>query len=248
MYQPPPGVPELNATYEPRDTVIRSMRPIAPRLSLDTEGFELVNHRSAVLDFYDEDQIRRTYYAEGAELVAQATGAARVVVFDHTVRRRLAAGQNKPTDFPRRPVPRVHNDYTAKSGPQRVRDLMAEEAPDLLRRHFSIVNVWRPIRGPLEDAPLALCDARSVSPDDFVATDLLYTDRIGEIYYLRHNAAQRWFYAPRMSAEEVLLFRGYDSEEDGRARFVPHAAFDDPTTPADALPRESIELRTLVFY
>jgi hypothetical protein len=145
-------------------------------------------------------------------------------------------------------VPRVHIDYTLKSGPQRVRDLLPDEAETLLRRRFSVVNVWRPIRGPLEDAPLALCDARSVSPWDLVASDLLYKDRIGETYNVRHNPAHRWFYAPRMSRDEVLLFRCYDSARDGRARFVPHAAFQDPSAPANALPRESIELRMLVFY
>ena len=244
QYEPPPGIPELNATYEPRATVIHNVRPIAATLSLDVEGFRLLNHRSAVRNFYDDGEVQRAYYPEVERLVAQSTGATRVVVFDHTVRRRVhEAGR-----VLRSPVPRVHNDYTVKSGPQRVRDLLGDEAEDLLRRRFSIVNAWRPIRGPLEDAPLALCDARSIAPDDLIATDLLYRDRIGEIYYVRHSLAHRWFYAPRMSRDEVLLLRCYDSEDDGRARFVAHAAFEDPTTPRDALPRESIELRTLVFY
>jgi len=240
MYEPPPGVPELNATYEGRDTIIRNMRPIAPKLSLETEGFRLLHHRSDFKDFYDEDEVRNKHYAEVEKLVRDTTGARHVVVFDHTIRRR-SEGQ-------RRPVPRIHNDYTVKSGPQRVRDLLGDEAETLLTRRFSIVNVWRPIRGPLEDSPLALCDARSIAFEDFAATDLLYKDRTGEIYYVRHNPAQRWFYAPRMTRDEALIFRCYDSEQDGRARFVPHAAFEDPTAPRNPLPRESIELRLLVFY
>jgi hypothetical protein len=248
QYEPPPGVPELNATYEPRQSVIRNMRPIAARLSLDAEGFRLLDHHSTVRDFYDEAEIRTKHYPEVERLVADVTGASRVVVFDHTIRSRLRTTSNEPGVPPRRPVPRIHNDYTVKSGPQRVRDLLGDEAPALLSRRFSIVNVWRPIRGPLEDSPLALGDASSIAFDDFVATDLIYRDRTGEIYYLRYNPAHRWFYAPRMSRDEVLLFRCYDSEEDGRARFVPHAAFEDPTAPRSALPRESIELRTLVFY
>src|SRR5262249_17063797 len=131
---------------------------------------------------------------------------------------------------------------------QRVRDLLAVESAALLRRRFSIINVWRPIRGPLEDAPLALADAQSVAAEDLVATDLLYKDRTGETYNVRHNPPHRWFYGPAMSRDEVLLFRSYDSAEDGRARFVPHAAFEDPTEPINALPRESIELRVLAFY
>jgi hypothetical protein len=248
MYEPPPGVPKISASYEQHRVAIGNLRPIARRLSLDVEGFRLLGHRSGVQDFHDEDEVRDRHYAEVERLIAAETGAACVVVFDHTVRRRFDDTQAE-TGRPRRePVPRVHNDYTAKSGPQRVRDLLADEAEALLRRRFSIINVWRPIRGPLEDAPLALCDARSVAPDDLVPTDLLYTDRTGEIYNVRHNAAHRWYYAPRMSRDEVLLFRCYDSAQDGRARFVPHVAFDDPTAPPDKLPRESIELRTLVFY
>jgi hypothetical protein len=248
MYEPPPGVPELNATYEPRETVIRNMRPFASKLSLDTEGFQLLKHRSAVRNFYDENEVRDAYYTEVEQLVAQATGASRVVVFDHTVRRRVHGVGNTANSTQRTPVPRVHNDYTVKSGPQRVRDLMGDEAEALLTRRFSIVNIWRPIRGPLEDAPLALCDAGTIAPDDLIATDLLYKDRTGEIYYMRHNPAHRWFYAPRMIRDEVLLLRCYDSEQDGRARFVSHAAFEDPTAPRNPIPRESIELRTLVFY
>ena len=248
MYEPPPGVPQTSATFEQHSTLIRNLRPTAPRLSLDVEGFRLLNHRSNVSDFYSDDEVRGAYYAEVENLVREATGAARVVVFDHTVRRRVA-GPGDGIDRPRRePVPRAHNDYTTKSGPQRVRDLLPDEAERLLRRRFSIINVWRPIRGPLEDAPLALCDARSVAAEDLVATDLLYKDRTGETYNVRHNPAQRWFYAPRMSRDEALLFRCYDSADDGRARFVPHAAFEDPTAPRTAIPRESIELRTLVFY
>ena len=142
----------------------------------------------------------------------------------------------------------MHNDYTVKSGPQRVRDLMGAEAGDLLNGRFAVINVWRPIRGVVEEKPLALCDARSVAPQDWVATDLLYPDRTGEIYYVAHNPAQRWFYFPDMTREEAVLLKCYDSATDGRARFSPHTAFADPTSPANARPRESIEVRTLVFF
>jgi hypothetical protein len=247
MYAPPPGVPELNAQYESRHASIHDMRPLAAQLSLERQGFQLLAHQSLVRDFYNDAEVKSVHYPEIERLVADATGARRVVVFDHTVRRRTPGVGTDPNSTPRAPVPRVHNDYTVKSGPQRVRDLLGDEAEPLLKRHFSIINVWRPVRGPLQDSPLALCDARSISFDDLIATDLKYRDRIGEIYYMRYNSAHRWFYAPRMTRDEVLMFRCYDSQEQG-ARFVSHAAFADPTAPADALPRESIELRTLVFY
>lgn len=111
-----------------------------------------------------------------------------------------------------------------------------------------MVNLWRPIRGPIEDAPLAVADARSVKREDLVATDLVYPDRIGEIYYVKFSPSHRWFYAPAMREDEMMLIKCFDSADDGRARFAPHSAFTDPTTPPGALPRESIELRTLVFY
>ncbi len=125
---------------------------------------------------------------------------------------------------------------------------MGEEAETLLQRRFSIVNLWRPIRGPLRDAPLALCDVESVAPGDLVAADLVYRDRTGENYLMTYRPGHRWFYVPEMRADEVLLLKCYNSADDGRARFLPHTAFLDPTAPADVLPRESIELRTFVFY
>jgi hypothetical protein len=143
----------------------------------------------------------------------------------------------------------VHVDYTAKSGPQRVKDLFGEaEAARLAASGARIVqiNVWRPIRGPVQRSPLALADASSVAPEDLVATDQVFPDRVGEIYHLAHDPAQRWYYAPAMTADEVLLIKGWDSLDDGRARFTPHGAFDLPDTPDSAPPRESIEVRTLV--
>jgi hypothetical protein len=111
-----------------------------------------------------------------------------------------------------------------------------------------VINLWRTIRGPLLDTPLGLCDAASVAANDLVASDLIYPNRNGETYSVKFNQDHRWFYFPEMTADEALLLKCYDSATDGRARFAPHTAFVDPTTPADAPPRESIELRTLVFH
>src|SRR5260221_13322901 len=154
-YDPPPGVPRSNGIPEPHVMAIHDARPVMGRLSLDGEGLAIVEHRSAVKDFYDEDELRRVYYPEAIRLVAEITGAERVLVFDHTIRRRIAGGVDRAPGTPRQPVTSVHNDYTVKSGPQRVRDLMGEEAEELLRHRFEIVNVWRPIRGPLRDARFA---------------------------------------------------------------------------------------------
>jgi hypothetical protein len=247
-YEPPQGVARTTVVYRDHEVTIRDVRPVASALSLEREGFQLITAPCSVEDFYDEEAVRTRYYGETVSLLEKLTGAARVVVFDHTIRRRIPGATDRTTGIPRQPVASVHNDYTVKSGPQRVRDLLGEDASALLRRRFSVINVWRPIRGPIQDAPLAVADAQSVHGDDLVATDLVYPDRTGEIYYVKFNPAHRWFYASAMRQDEVMLIKCYDSADDGRARFVPHSAFVDPTTPAGALPRESIELRTLVFY
>jgi len=247
-YDPPPGVPQTNARYEPHEMPIHDVRAVAGDLSLDGAGLRLVEQDSAVRDFYDEDELRRVYYPEAERLVAAATGADRVVVFDHTIRRQLAGVADRTTGAPRQPVPRVHNDYTEKSGPQRVRDLMGDEAEDLLRHRFAFINVWRPISGPLRDAPLAVCDAASVAYGDFVAADLVYRDRTGETYAVTHDPRHRWYYVSAMGRHEALLLKCFDSTRDGTARFAPHTAFEDPSAPTDKLPRESIELRTIAFF
>ena len=247
-YDPPEGVPKTNIVSEPHSVPIFDMRPVADGLTLDVQGFALVPAPTAVTDFYDEAQLQEIYYPETENLVKQAIGATRVVVFDHTIRRRTPGVEDRTPGIPRQPVTRVHGDYTEISGPQRVRDLMGSEADDLLSRRFAIINVWRPIRGPLFDAPLALCDATSLATGDLVPQDLIYRDRTGEIYGLTYNPAHRWYYAPAMQADEALLLKCFDSQIDGRARFMPHTSFADPNAPADMPPRESIELRTLVFF
>jgi hypothetical protein len=141
----------------------------------------------------------------------------------------------------------VHNDYTVTSAPQRVRALLGADAEALLRKRVAFINVWRPIRHAAQDWPLALADARSVRPDHLVATDIVYPDRRGEIYGLVQSPAQRWWYYPDMQLDEALLIKCYDSRADV-AQFTPHTAFENPLTPANAPPRESIEFRTIAFF
>jgi hypothetical protein len=247
-YDPPAGTPRTTVVNEPHVLHISDMRSIVDDISLDAQGFDLVGHRTAVRDFYNEQEVRSIYYPEAEDLLKHATGADRVLIFDHTVRRRIPGSEDRRADAPRQPVPRVHVDHTARSGPQRVRDLLPNEAEKLLRGRVQIINIWRPIRGPLRDTPLAACDARSVKPEQLVASDLVYPNRVGETYSVLFDPGHRWFYAPEMRVDEALLLKCYDSNGDGRARFAPHSAFTDPTTPPNALPRESIEIRALVFH
>jgi hypothetical protein len=244
MYKPPEGTPMRSWHISKHPTAIHNGRH--EELSLDRQGFILVNQDSKVRNFYDDDEVRSVYYPEVERLVKEAAGAARVFAFDHNVRcgpmaRRGDSGVREPVKY-------AHNDYTLKSGPQRVRDLLPAEAEALLKYRFAVINVWRPIRGPVEEMPLAVCDARTIAPDDLVPTDLKYPDRTGEVHSLAFNPAQRWYYFPRMRADEVILLKCYDSAQDGRARFTAHGAFEDPTTPPGAPARESIEVRTLVFF
>ena len=248
-YDPPAGVARVQqAVREAHRVPVHDARPIAADLTLDREGFAVVHHASAVHDFYDEDELRRVYYAEAERLIVEATGASKVFVFDHTLRRRVRGVEDRAAGAPRQPASSVHVDHTEKSGPQRVRDFFGDEADALLRGRVQVINLWRPIRGPLRDAPLAVCDASTVAADDLVASDLVYRDRVGETYAVTFNPEHRWYYVPEMQPDEALLLKCYNSATDGRARFAPHTAFDDPTAPADVLPRESIELRTLVFH
>lgn len=245
-YGPPPGVPARNGQTIECDVTVHDARPVKDMLSLDREGFVLLNHQTAAADLYDETIITSVYYPECERLMKEATGARRVVAFDHIVRNAAKAAVN--SSGIKMPAGRVHNDYTAWSAPRRVRDLMGGEAEELLKHRYAINNVWRPIAGPLLRSPLALCDAETLETENLVASELRYPGRIGETYAITHNPNQFWCYFPEMRPDEALLIRCFDQARSGPARFSAHSAFDDPQTPANAPPRESIEVRTLVFY
>ncbi len=254
------GVKPVNETMGPGDISrrrtgkredhkvnMRNGRLLRDTLSLETQGFEFVDHPTAVKDFFDADEIKSVYYPEIETLVKQRTGASRVVIFDHTLRSGDQATREEK--LIREPVMSVHNDYTEWSAPQRVRDLLpADEAEALLKKRFAIVQVWRAIRLPIESNPLAIADARSLATGDLIASERRYPDRVGETYQVSYNPDHEWFYFPNMRRDEALVFKVYDSEKDGRARFTAHSSFDDPTSAADAAPRESIEIRTIAFF
>jgi len=244
--EPPAGEPRSNTRHEPHKVAIRDARPVFGEVSLDGNGFAFINHRSALSRFDDEDEIRAIYHPETEEQLKRATGADRVYIFDHTVRRRIPGFEDR-RDGPRQPALRVHIDHTAKSGPQRVRDFLPDEAEQLLKGRVQVINFWRPIHHPVYDAPLAVCDAETVAAGDLVPSDLIYQHRVGETYAVTYNPAHRWFYLSQMRPDEALLIKCCDTAT-GRARFTPHTAFLHPAAPAGAAPRESIEIRALVFH
>ena len=247
-FDPPPGEPKSTALPEPHRVPIFDARPIAQTFSLDREGFALVRHPTQVKDFYNEEEVKAVYYPAVEAFLRATLKADRVVIFDHTVRKRVEGAPDIRGGGPRQPATRVHVDQTAISGANRVREHLPDEAEELLKGRVQVINLWRPIRGPLHDSPLAMADATTVAPDDLVASDLIYPNRRGETYSVKYNPEHRWFYFPEMTPDEALLLKCYDSATDGRTRFGPHTAFVDPTSPASAAPRESIEVRTLVFH
>ena len=246
IHVPVPENPRRGPQLGPRMMAIHDARPLRDGLSLDSEGVVLVDAPTTFSDFYDPDRVRASYWPEIESLVKQETGAVRVVAFDHNLRSKGLAKENRYDA--QMPVLFAHNDYTEESGPQRVRDLLPDEATELLEKRFAVINVWRPTRGPVRESPLAVCDAQTMGPNDLVAMDLIYPDRIGEIQSLRFDSEHRWLYFPEMQASEVMLLKCFDSAKDGRARFTAHSAFVDPDTPIDAPTRESIEVRTLAFF
>ena len=246
IHNPEPGIVEREPQLEPHSVRVYNARSRSAEFNIDKAGFQLTSHRSNVTDFHNEDGVRSIYYPETEDLVKRLTGASRVLIFDHTLR---STEISEESEVLRKPSVSVHGDYTVASAPRRVRQLLpADQAEKLLKKRYAFINVWKPVGHPVETNPLVLCDARSVAAKDFVRTALRYTDRTGEIYTFRYNPNHDWFYFPDMQTDEALLIKCFDSITDGRARFVPHTSFEDPTSSPDARPRVSIEVRTIAFF
>jgi hypothetical protein len=245
FYKPPPGTVVNSPGNDPREVTIHNAWDRVNQVSVDREGFELKACPIAFNDFGDDAAIRGAFFKEVAEFVRVNVGARRVQVFDYNIRSKAVT---ELTTSAANPVRLVHSDYTPISGPQRVRDVLPDEADDLLKRRVAFFNLWKPIRRRVEELPLAVCDVASTVAADRLVMALRYPERTGQIYAMRYSPAHRWHYFPRMETNQALLLKCYDSEEDGRARFMPHSAFEDPTSPPDAPPRESIEVRTIAFF
>lgn len=222
---------------------------------LDVQGFELHSHTTACTDFYDDALVKQIYYSESAATLQTFTGALAVFAFDHNVRSAVRAERGESGI--RLPVDAAHVDYTAETGPQRTRELLERFGrTDLAVNRAALINLWRPITSPVIDVPLALCDVRTVHPDDLVDTAILHyvedsMDRpghAGRIYSLRHSPAHRWAYVSEMHNEEILLLKCYDSRDGGNGGFMPHTGFRNPACPPTYIPRESIEVRMLAIY
>ena len=255
VYPASSGLAAVRPDIHPVTMPVHDMRGVADELRIDETGFEFHSGATSFTAFYEESEVKAHYYPEVSGVLRELLGAEEVFVFDHNVRSSVRAARGERGV--REPVDQAHNDYTESSGPVRKDAILGQAGrEDLADRDFALVNLWRPIVGPVLDTPLALCAANSVSPDDLVHTDIHHfadgnietPAHSGMIYSLHHNPGHRWYFASQMQPDEFLLLKCYDSRRDGRARFMPHTGFKNPDCPPEFTPRESIEARTLVVF
>jgi hypothetical protein len=255
IYPPSCGRKNEAPRRERHQVPVHDCREAQDELEMDVAGFALLTAPTGFTAFFDQERVGRAYYPEVVQLLKASLGALEVFVFDHNVRSQPRAERGEAGV--RLPVDGAHNDYTLNSGPRRIAEVLAEHGVSHLDAHrAALVNVWRPLRGPVQDHPLAICDARSTRLEDFIPTtiqhyledDLDTPHLTGEVFSFRHSPAHRWYYASDMKPEEVLLLKCFDTATDGRARFTGHTGFHHPACPAEYMPRESIEARTVVIY
>ncbi|KAF2277353.1 uncharacterized protein EI97DRAFT_493302 [Westerdykella ornata] len=232
--------------FEQHPVTVRDVRGREHEFTLDGNGFQFHKHKSEEKDFVDDEKIKARYYPEIEQLLKEVTGATKVFIFDHTIRRQAPSAGGDPSRTIRGPVQRVHIDQSYAAALSRVPHHLPEEAERLLQGRVQIINVWRPIKTVQRD-PLAVAEASSVDDGSLVVTELIYPNRRGETYAVKYDPKHRWYYKSGLTPEEVLLIKCFDSKLDGRARRVPHTAFHVPGT-EDKEGRESIEVRTLVFH
>jgi hypothetical protein len=234
-----------SGTVELKTMTLLNGRDLGERLSLDEQGFVFVEHKTQMRNFFDENQLKTIYYPEIEQLIRSQSGASRVVIFDHASRSGDEAEREEK--LVRNPVLQAHNDYTEWSGPNRLREILPEEADELLKHRFAIIQVWRAINRPIQSNPLALADARSIAFEDLMVAERRYPHRVGQTYRLKYNPDHRWIYFPEMRRDEAIVFKVYDSDKN-RARFTAHTSFEDPATPPGAPPRQSIEMRAFALF
>jgi len=240
---------EYSEAYAFQDADIIDARQVADEsvFSLDTAGFELVPFSPSKVDFLNPQAVKAAYYGEVEALIKAQTGATDVFAFDHTVRRGIA-------DSNRHPAYHVHNDYTYETGVSRASSMLGEEVVQRFAgKRMVQINVWRSIAGVVEMDPLAFMDKRTLDEDDLVKASIFFNDmktgekHQGEIFALKQNPQQKWYFYAHMDAQEALLIKGFDSDP-AVASFAMHTAFPLADQGEHSKPRESIETRTYAFF
>ena len=239
---------EREKSYWPVDerrVTVHDVRPIAEQLSFERNGFVLVDESTDVTEFTDPDELAR-YQRQTEALVQRLTKADKVVSFGPMIRTNAsgAHGHNQPAHG-------AHVDYGARTVADFTRDLLpADEAERRLQGRHMLINVWRPIV-MVESAPLAVCDASTVKREDLFDSEVVgglgsFERRSLWGFNLAYDPAHRWYWVPHMQPWEALVFKLYDSDPEA-TQFTAHSAFEDPNTPPDAAPRQSVEVRTIAY-
>ncbi|KDQ10330.1 hypothetical protein BOTBODRAFT_36232 [Botryobasidium botryosum FD-172 SS1] len=258
FYNPPPSGEKPHTYLDPgkpttknwspvtHDVVIHNARGLEDTFGLDVSGFEFMRHESAEKEFRDDATIKAQYYPEIEKLLKERTGAKRVVIFNHLIRRDYG-GKVLDNSTVHGPAFGVHVDHSFEFSRLLAQGVLRGDAERVLKGRFRIINVWRPIGAPVQRDPLAVADWRTLSPeDDLVPVMQIHPERRNEVFNVRHTPRQKWYYLKEQTPSEVTLIKIHDSLEDGRARVGPHSAFNDAGAPADAPERQSIEIRALV--
>ena len=232
--------------YEEKIVKINNGRLESTEFKLSIHGFEFLTHTSKVKNFYDSRDVEENCYYEVEQLIKEKIHCEEVLVFDHTIRTSNEAILSEYRV--REPVKAVHNDYTTKSAPQRLRDLLTEHgAKKALKRRFAIVQLWRPIE-TIESEPLAICDGRTIPEEGFITVERRYPYRTAEVFHISYNPKHKWIYFPQMTPNEALIFKVFDTDASAGVKYTAHSAFEDPNTPVKAKARESIEIRALALF
>ncbi|KAK9775137.1 putative Methyltransferase [Seiridium cardinale] len=249
-YTAPPEIPKTNFKIDFFPGIeISDLRTAS--LNWDDNGLKIAKLRSCMPqdDFKDEEKIEKLYLPEVHDCIRRTLGAEEVCIFDYMVRRREPAFPYQSTTNDNAPQPALsaHIDYTTDEIQGRVKKYFKEKAEEYGERHYQIINVWKPLNGPLRDYPMAYCDAKTMDP----ATDLMVVDEVfptvaNEVYQVLYSPRHKWYYIPDQQDNEVAIFAGYDSRR-GQALSVPHCSFDLGDRSSGA-PRQSIEVRAFVFY
>ncbi|KAG5746478.1 hypothetical protein H9Q72_011929 [Fusarium xylarioides] len=251
-----PGASSSNLSIVNHDIKIHDMRRSKQGFSTDIQGFELGTFPATLTDdeLRDQASLRTKYFPEAEEFLKMRYGAELVFIFDATVRN--AARREHSSSAVLRSVQvmgasvDVHVDQTPASVYRRLQRQFPHEYQQLKHKRIQVINIWRTLVEPLRDRPLALCDWRSTSPQDFVACDLPAPGYNGEVFQVYHNPAHEWWFASDMCKKEVILIKMYDSDSEkpgsSIAMCAPHSSFKWKDAPGINSPRESMEIRAII--
>jgi hypothetical protein len=242
-----------NLVLDAREVEIEDGRFSPNPPALTREGLMLVRHKSAVRNFRDPDEVARVYAPEVERLILELTGADRVVVNGMGI---LRFGERSPEAGTRMnswPARFIHIDLSDPTGVEFAARSLPGGLEELQKkRRYAYYNVWRVLSEPPQDVPLAVCDARTLSPEDLMTADAVF-DAPGqpewgfEALLVHYNPRHRWIYFSNMSRDEVIVFKTHESNP-AEPHHCPHTAFDDPTCPPGVPPRVSIEIRVHAFF